>query len=63
MAAHLEWAVKWRGLLLGSAATGYFAITLYVYQAFHVLMNPVYDGGAFVLAYWVAGKIKQKWST
>ncbi|MGH8536208.1 MAG: hypothetical protein ACREXM_07010 [Gammaproteobacteria bacterium] len=55
--------MKWRGLLLGSAATGYFAITLYVYQAFHVLMNPVYDGGAFVLAYWVAGKIKQKWST
>lgn len=54
---------KWRGLLLGSAATGYFAITLYAYQAFHVLMNPVYDVGAFVLAYWVTGQIKQKWST
>jgi CHASE2 domain-containing sensor protein len=54
---------KWRGMLLGSAAAGYFAITLYAYQAFHVLMNPVYDVGAFVLAYWVTGQIKQKWST
>jgi CHASE2 domain-containing sensor protein len=53
---------KWRAVLLGVVIAAYFLVTVYVYQAFDVLLNPVYDLTAFALAYFLASRLLRKWS-
>ncbi len=52
---------SWRISLLLAVLVAYLASTIYVYSQYHVLLNTVYHASALLIAYWVAGKVEQKW--
>jgi len=51
----------WRRLAFWTVALGYVAIAVFVYLEYRLLLNTIYQIGAFALVYWAAGQVERRW--